>query len=268
MQLKSLLAMLLLVFINIAGGQAQPTKAVNNRVSAVAAVSKRLQWNDESSRHEYLQMRDATTNELLREVDGFISESFNARSVVADRVKLSLDGLLGHKDGDWRTSIAITTDLPSGRFLVIGIQVPRGGPAIAEDAVSIRAYKAEGDKFVFVADTGRDLDNHFLNAKALSSPNPNEVWLIAWGDQPPRTPYSVALRVYAFDGKGFRTVWEPADITTGNVESAVQLAPNGFTIDRYDDDRFTRGESSYRLREEYILTRDGPRLNSSYYLPD
>ena len=265
---KLLLAFILPVFgLYIARGQVQTPKSVSDRAAAVAKISKQLQWHDESSREQYNKTKERATKDVLGEIDGFVAASFSPRTAAAGRVKVGLDELLGHKDGDWGTNVAFTPALRAGRFLVIATEIPRGGPAIAEDAVSIRAYKDEDNRFTLVDETGHDLDDHFLNTEALpKAPIEGEFWFIAWGDQPPRSPYSVAMRIYAFDGSKFRTIWTPADIIVQNVASAVQLTADGFAVDRLDFDRYSTGQSPYRMRDEYVLTVDGPKRISSYYV--
>ncbi len=258
-----------IVSLQLISGQVEPLRTAPAQITTDSNLLEQLRWHDDSSREQYLRARDNATNQVFGRLDGFVSQSLKPNATTAGRVKLSVDAQLGRREGDLGENIAFTPTLASGKFLIVGVDVPRGGPAIAEDAISIRAYRNDKNQFGLLAETGSDLDGHFLNAKAFpTAPVAGEFWLIAWGDQPPRTPYTVALRIYAFDGSSFRTVWSPDDIVTRNVSSAVRLTPTGFSLDRIDQDRYFSGLSPYNLREEYTLTVNGPQLTSSYYLSE
>ena len=43
------------------------------------------------------------------------------------------------------------------------------------------------------------------------------------------------MRLFAFDGEKFRTVWSPADIIAEGAEEAVELTPNGFRFNKLFD---------------------------------
>jgi hypothetical protein len=159
-------------------------------------------------------------------------------------------------------NIAFSVNLPSGRFLIIGVEVRRGGDAINEDAISFRAYKEEADRFALIADDGNlhrsDPSNPYLmslHAKQLPFPPvTGEFWFVTSAVVPPQSPYSVVMRLYAFDGETFRTVWAPDDILATSEDKAIDVTATGFIVNRLFDSsghaphspdvRFTSSSSS------------------------
>ena len=79
-------------------------------------------------------------------------------------------------------------------------------------------------------------------------------------DIPPLTPPKVAVRLYAFNGSTFRTVWMRDDFTAESVERAIDVGPDGFTVRRLLDP--TGGAAlapTVVVNERYILTSEGPQ---------
>jgi hypothetical protein len=167
-------------------------------------------------------------------------------------------------------SEAFSVSLPTGRFLVVGVEVKRGGGAISENAMSLRAYRETGNQFVPAADTNylhvRDVSQDggevgweplvALRVKTLTSrPNGSEFWFLAWAEVPPRSPYTVTMRLFGFDGEKFRTIWAMDDFITPDVNRAVQVtADGGFTLSTMPD---PRGVTV--VNKQYAVTADGPQ---------
>jgi hypothetical protein len=246
--------------------QAQGIAVTPIRLSDVRSLLHELRWNDVEGREKYLQTKDDTTRHLLREVDGVIAESVSPRTTSVDQVKAGLDALLGYKKGDQRGTVAFLVNLSGRHFLVIGVEVRRGGGAISEDAMSFRAYRETENRFVRVADTdythvgdtsGEGWESLTgLDASALPrSPIASEFWFIAWAQVPPLAPPMVTVRLFAFDGEDFRTVWTTDDFTAPYVNQAVQVTHDGgFTLRRMPDPHGDRV-----LIAQYALTAAGPQ---------
>jgi hypothetical protein len=244
---------------------AQQAEAQTDHAARIKALSEQLRWHDEAGREQYEAARDNLTQSVLQEIDSYVAESFNPGSTSADQVRDGIDALWGRKKGDMLHDLAFLTDLPGGHFLIVGIELWRGGPAIAEDKMSFRAYKASGNNFAYVSsidalagtpDAVKSQALLDLNAEALKSPVHGEFWFIAWADVPPLSPPQIAMRLYAFDGKNFRTVWEPPVIISGGIDDAVQLTPNGrgFIVNQMPD-----WQSQIILHKRYSLAANGPQ---------
>jgi hypothetical protein len=267
MKVLTVVAVWLTVFGQAAFAQTQTTAAPGDRANTVRKLSKELRWRDAEDHKRYLKIRDERTRRLLREVDGFVAETFLPGTATADRVKAGLDALLSHKKGDLQGSVAFLVNLPAGHFLITGVEVTRGGGAISEDAISFRAYREAGGQFVTVADADYPPysgDVHedgfgplvFLNAEALSSqPVASEFWFIAWAHVASPSPPKVTTYLFGFDGEMFRTLWATDPFITPHVKQAIQVTPGGgFTLRRMLDFR-----AWTVINEQYAVTVDGPQ---------
>lgn len=90
--------------------------------------------------------------------------------------------------------------------------------------------------------------------KELPSPVQGEIWLLFSGRLYGANGPNCRMRIFAYDGKRFRTVWAPANIW-GSFK--IQLVPKGFVVsgDYY--------ESNQRRHDHYYLGLDGV-----YWLPE
>lgn len=250
-QMKRLLGVVLLMWIAAVSAHAQDYAA------QIKSLASRLHWHNETEHEKYDAFKVRLTGNLLNEIDNYISKSFKPNSATPEQIKAGLDAILDHKKGGLPNNIVFFTDLPSGRFLVVGIEVERGGEAIPDDAISFRSYAESGDRFVHVAST-RDLSTSpliDLNAKPIvPSPENGEFWFIAWADVPPQSPYTVAVRMYAFNGTDFRVIWAPRDIIALHVDNAVRVDQgDNIVISRLPD-----WKSFTVLHEHYEVTSNGP----------
>jgi hypothetical protein len=266
---------LCLLLLCVATGLAQETRARTDHAAAARGLSSQLRWKDAASHKEYLARRDDVTRRLLKEIDGFVTDSFQPGTATPDHVKAGLKLLLGHLDHSesYMSNAAIPVTLPKGRFLIAGVELLRGGTAIAEDAISFRAFKDAGSRFVFVTST-EDLhssnpDNPYLAglyAKPLSaSPIVGEFWFLALAVVPPRAPPTVAMRLCAFDGESFRTVWAPKDIEAEGTRQAIELTSDGFIVNSLSDPTGAPVLSpSVATHTQYTVGPDGPKKTAEW----
>jgi hypothetical protein len=246
------------------------------RGANVAQLLKDLRWHDQDSHQQYLKIRAERTNRLLSELDGFIAETVSAR-VTAASVTTGLDSLLGHKKGDAQDSAAFQVTLPVGRFLVIGVELTRGGGAIPENAFSLRAYRDNGTSFVFVSATdfqdevsGPNEDHCWYTCASLqiqplsTRPVGNEFWFLAWADVSSFVPPIQMMRLFAFDGDHFRIVWAPKDFQS--EFPVVEPTVDGFSIRKLFDP-IGGWPPSIVIHEQYALTVDGPQKTGEWEEP-
>ena len=262
------LTVLMLCQFSAASGvrtEAQQAEVQTNHAARIKALSEQLRWHDGEEREHYEAVKDDIRRSLFSELDAYISETFSA-SATATQVKASLDAVLGREKGDSVRNIVFSSVLPSGHFLIVGIELWQGGPAISENTVSFRAFKESENKLVYVVSIDALARAHGdagsqplgqLNAEALKAPPVDgEFWFIAWADVPPLSPYKIAMRLYAFDGKNFRTVWEPPVIISNGIDDAVQLTPDGrgFVVNQMPD-----WQSQIIVQRRYYLAASGPQ---------
>lgn len=245
--------------------QAAGAQISSSRAERVAKLFAQLRWDDEAGYKRYLASRDEVTHALLREVDRFIAESFSSAVSPGD-VKDGLDRLFGYKQGMAINNVAFSADLPGGTFLIVGVEIWRGGRAIAENAMSFRAYRHDSDRLTFVGAT-EDLHGGDATYDALDwlhvrridrPPVSSECWFLGWAMVPPRSPYTIAMRAYAFDGEAFRTVWKPLDVVVTSIEAAVDVEPTAFVVNSLFSVDGNPLHATEIKHEQFALTRDGP----------
>ena len=258
------LAMCLLVFGHVARAQSPSPAPTTSRASDVARLLKELRWSTVEGHQEYLRIKDDTTKRLLTQVDGFIAETFSPRTTTTAQVKAWLDALLNHKKGSMQDSVAFQVSLPIGHFLIIGVEITRGGGAIPEDAISFRAYEEAGDHFLAVADVDYPRDGPpfdsveilaSVNAKRLSpQPIGTEFWFMAWAQLPGAAPPTATTRLFGFDGERFRILW-----TSKSVRHAIYRPSRGshpgWPIHAEKNARF---KGMTVINEQYAVTADAP----------
>ncbi len=113
---------------------------------------------------------------------------------------------------------------------------------------TIRGYRWNLDRFELKASTGDDFAGYNMFKAELQSPQRGEFWLLAWGQAQTFNGKKVRVRVYAFDGQAFRTIWDPEDV----FDATVRVIDSGFVVDhnvRYPP---------YQIHDEYRLTVNGP----------
>lgn len=246
--------------------QGQVITAPTDHTVRVKTLSQQLLWHDESGMKQYDSVKDTVTERLLSEVDGFISDSFNADLATTDQVRAGLRVLLNHKKSDLLHNQVFRVTLPSGDFLIVGIEIQRGGLAIAEDSIVFRAYKGINGRFVYTASTGNLNNSALVSLHAAPLPTPpvaGEFWFVAWADVPPRSPYTIAMRLYAFDGEKFRTVWEPKDIIALSIDDAVQVNHDGTLV----ISQMPTFKSSTIVHTQYDVTENGPQQTAEWTTP-
>ena len=212
--------------------------------------------------------RDHNTRSVQQELDRYVSTGFAAETARSEDIQAALTELLSNQPEDPEHSgkpYARVADLRFGKSLVTAYMLARGGEAVNDSSVTIRGYKIVEGKYQLTATTGSDLDGYGLFTHELESPVSGESWLFVWGPQFGFNGTKMRMRVFAFDGATFRTIWAPDDM----YSATVHFTSSGFTIDHLDMQRLHEIRNPpYRLRDEYILTVAGPQRQSSAFLPE
>jgi hypothetical protein len=244
-----------------AGGDAAARREAK---AEVAAISRQLRWAKPSEAAQYRKNRDALTAQIHNCIVEYVAKADPSRltsaAMEADlREILTASGDSAEYSGP---PYARVTDLSAGQSLVIGYKLRRGGGAVDDSAVAFRGYRVEQGRFKLADVIGSDFDGYGLFTHELNSPAPDEAWLLAWGGLSGFNGNKTRLRIYAFDGSKFRTVWSPPDA----LNVTVDFSANGFSITRLDEERYYRAQACpCYLQEDYAVMYDGARLISSKY---
>jgi hypothetical protein len=261
-------AIISILFTGLVHAFGQTSAVRTDRITTVRGLHDQLRWNDESSHNRYLATRDDVTRRLWNEIDAFVTQSFRPTETTENQVNAALSALLGPTPPMAGSTTAFFVMVPvKGRFLIVGIDLSRGGSAIAEDAISFRAYQDAGNHFTFVSSIddlqSSDSSTPFLaslSTKILTaSPIAGESWFLAAAEVPPRAPPIVAIHLYSFDANTFRTLWAPKDVVAEGADEAIELTTDGFIVNRlFDPSGQAAISPSIVIHEQYTVTSSGP----------
>jgi hypothetical protein len=146
-------------------------------------------------------------------------------------------------------AFARVADLPTGRSLLVAYTIVRPPH---HNLATVRGYRRTLAGFELVAVTARDFEGFNMFMKELRSPIPNQLWMLAWGQAHTANGKFVRCRVYAFDGKTFKTMWSPEEM----FRADVRVWESGLAIDHY-----VRPND---IHDEYLITPNGPLKTNSY----
>jgi hypothetical protein len=239
--------------------------ALRDVKARVATISRQLRWTQSSEAARYRENRDALTAQIHTSIDGYVVEKADPSRITSGVMEADLREILAVSGNSTEYSgppYARVTELPAGRSLVIGYKLTRGGGAVDDSAVAFRGYRVEQRRFKLVDAIGSEFDGYGLFTHELKSPLQGETWLLAWGGLSGFNGNKTRLRIYAFDGNQFRTVWSPPDA----LNVSVEFTGDGFSIIRLDEERYYKTHACpCSLQEDYALMNDGPKLIFSRY---
>ena len=245
--MKKLICLVVFSFVASLVGLGQSQNASDNDNAAAArveALSAGLRFDRNVPDDAALA---AMTARVRNEVSGYI-EAGVAPSASTEQIEARLRAVLAAHKPDPESAdqpFARVANLLFGRSLVIGYTIVRGPH---HDLPVMAAFREEADRFRLVATSSDDFDGYGMFTAQLSSPNPAEMAVLAWGRARTFIGRRIRIRVYTFDGQTFRTVWNPDDL----LDASVRALENGFVIDQ--DIR----TPPWTQRDQYLLTLNGP----------
>jgi hypothetical protein len=263
--MKSQLIPLLLVPLALEAQVDIQAAARRDAAASVAAISRQLRWGDSAGEAQYRENRDSLTAQIHSSIDKYIAERADPSLTNSAAIETDLSEILATHRGDPEYNgppYVRLANLLGGTSFVVGYKLRRGGSAFDDSSVTFRGYRAEQGRFKLADTVGADLDGYGLFTHELVSPAPGEVWLLAWGGLSGFNGNKTRLRIFAFDGNKFRTVWSPADA----LNVTVGFNSNGFSVNRLDEEPYYKTKKCpCHLREDYVLMQDGVRQVSSHY---
>jgi len=229
----------------------------------VDALGQQLHFGkDEAGHLRYLRVRDSLTQQIHDEIDAFVVHSVDP-SRSAPEVAADVRAVLGRHTykSEYGDDVFASIDTQGGRHtLVLGYMLSRGGAAVNSSGVSIRAYRlGPFGRYQLADSTGSDLDGYGLFVLSLPSPLAGERWFLAWGPLSGYNGKRDRLRVYAFNGEKFRTVWSPDDF----LDATVVATSRGFSVKHLDLGRYSARTPPYGVLDEFIPLGDQVRLVST-----
>lgn len=244
---KSAQALLMLMAATTLGLSARQSTSDREIADRIADLTAHLQVSDPPA--AWYSELDGWTQRFVVEIDNYIQGTF-APDEGAQRLQTKLRTLLAsHVSSPEYGDLPLVqlADLPSGRVLLVAYTIVRGPH---HDLPVVRGYQWDTDRFRLVDGAAEDFSDYDMFKTVLPSPIRSELWLLAWGQAHTFNGKKVRIRIYAFDGRVFRTIWNPEDVFNADVRVTI----SGFVVDHYLLDRRPWRE----VHDEYVLTPAGP----------
>ena len=231
----------------------KPTKAeeaLRRACNSVSCDSAGLEIQEQSAadNRRRVENMEKVAAAIHAEVDQYIYDSVDPIAFDVSAVREDIQRVLG--SAAYGPVYAFTLTLDKERQLVVVYMLPKG-PSMGQGATSVtlRAYAPKGSKVVLASNTGSDMDGYInVQADQLRSPMDSELWLLVRGKMTGANGPNIRMRIYAYNGMQFRTVWMPEN-EWGAFN--VQVTERGFVV---------RG-SYYRTEkprnDSYLLAPDG-----------
>jgi hypothetical protein len=144
---------------------------------------------------------------------------------------------------------AFVLDSHDGRALIVFYALSKGTMGEHSTTTVLSAYDAGAASLKFSSSAASDMDGYWgLEVKKLHAPTQNEIWFLMSGYMTGANGPNNRMRVFAYDGRQFRTVWAPANVWGAFT---TQVTRNGFII----DGQYYR--TSRKRHDEYSLAADG-----------
>ena len=246
-------------------GPVEARRIAPGRAERIAGLSANLRYHTEAEHQRYMNERDAWTKQIHGEVDAYMGEirgpGFPSPSGVADELTHLLSKSMPERGyADPVTARLAADEGGVAKYLLVSYSLSRGG-AVDEAATTVRAYLPSAAGLRLVASGADDMEGYPFFIRELSSPRRGEWWFLLYGFTGSNGPHRRRIRVIAFDGSQFRTVWAPDDqYDDGTFESEVSVTGRGNVIsaERLDVGRYYgRAGAPYHFVDEYLVSSDG-----------
>ena len=116
--------------------------------------------------------------------------------------------------------------------LAVAYVIMRGGDAIPDTQPYLEFYDRSSGEWEqkVAAPTQADFRGCTFSVTQLNSGVPGEAWFLAWGQPFGSSHGAKHVRLYAFDGRGVRTIWQRDSLDGGKITTT----PTTVTIDYLD----------------------------------
>ncbi|MGA3165520.1 MAG: hypothetical protein ABSF14_05320 [Terriglobia bacterium] len=234
----------------------------------LASVYDRLatmkEWNSAEDLSLKLQVKELTNSYILGAINQATPSS--AGSLEHD-LNESFSQAIGHMSmedlrkywGDVHYASVLVAPWGEQDALVVGYMIPHGNTSL--DVIEV-AVHASGGGYQFVAEGGREMENHALQLTLMPRGSSQAIRFLAYGQRLSANQSPVGVVLYQFDGKSLAATWSRSDLRQG----AVNTQGNKIILTYQDASHFEKGTPPYFLREEYELTSHGVKLASKRWV--
>jgi hypothetical protein len=200
---------------------------------------------------ERLAAMDAVASQIHAAVDRYVTRTVSPKTLgsARPRIESGLKHILTSA-ADMQPA-AFGLNSAGGHTLIVVYSLQKGGMmGPGATSVTLRAYRAKGNRVELVDAIGSDMDGYGgVSVKVLRSPVLGDAWFLVSGNMTGANGPNVRMRVYVCNSGKFRTMWMPANVW------------GTFTVNLTDGARFTIEGPYYREDkkrcETYALAPDG-----------
>jgi hypothetical protein len=115
------------------------------------------------------------------------------------------------------------------RNLAVAYTILRGSAGIPDSQPYLDFYAQTDGKWELKGTAATDLTASTLFVRRLAAPLPGESWYLVWGKRLGDTGARLNIRLYGFDGKSVRTIWQRDDLSGG----WAQVTDNSVTLEYF-----------------------------------
>ena len=182
----------------------------------------------------YLTERFEAVRAIVR---GEVLRQLNANVTNTDDIRTAI---LPIAQDQWAAPVSVIRSSINGlKIVVVGYSILYGPSALPNSKMVIEAVRDDGNGYTPIAVTGEALSNSLARLEALPSARPEQLWILAHGQETVKMQYSEKMRIYSFDGVQFKELWSPDP----------KVAP-----------QFTIGKSSLQITYELEPGKRGTRM--------
>ncbi len=217
---------------------------------------------------EYEAITARLRETLAEQIQAALSRSEDTPGVM--KAISSVQGKLALSEWDpgvTNTPFAERFEIEGKPGLAVAFVILRGGVATPDTLPVLQFYTKERDEWKLRAEADTDLHGCSLMVSSLDSPIPRQSWWLVWGQRFGDTGARRHLRLYSFDGDSLSTLWALDDLSAGDV--TVDKDRRTIVLEYYRPVGTPENpRPPLRIREEWVLTTEGPRQASSAILGD
>ncbi len=227
-----------------------PAKEPGKELLTLGAKPQRLQTDEIAQRIRDLR---ALTTQVIT---GTLNAPSNVRAPDVRKIIEDLQGSLSgrHKElGERGLPYAQQTKLSGATdSMVVAFAVLKGPAVTPAPDPFIQFYIKTQTGWVLGAESTNDLEGRTIQVATLQSPNPGEIWVMAWGVKYGDNRARLSVRLYAFNTNTVHTLWSRDDLPGGEIEIHKSLV-----VLKYYEMSAQGDHPPREVREELQLTPNG-----------
>ena len=192
------------------------------------------------------QSIDALAERIHREVDDFVAQAITPAALDNRSIESALRRVLSSAARE--APIVFVAEGRAQRLAIAYVLAKAGAMGPGGTSVTLRVYVDRGGRLALSDTTGSDLDGYAsISIVELRPRAAGDAWFLLAGRLTGANGPNTRMRIYAHDGRRFRTIWMPENVWG---DFAVAVNEDGFTV----TGTYYRGGPR---EERYAIAEDG-----------